>query len=352
MLYQDLISRIQPLDDRALQAATTRQNQLTKPINSLGRLEEISIQLAGIQRQPFPGIKNKVVILMAGDHGVVEEGVSAYPQSVTAQMVANILNGGAAISILTRHLGIRLVVVDLGVAVDLESHPNLIICKAGYGTRNISKEPAMTRSQAEECLNSGASICLAQIEQGMDILATGEMGIGNTTASAAIASAITGLPAEEIVGRGTGVDNDGMQRKLHAIQRALQIHQVNPHDGLDVLSRLGGYEICGLAGAILAAAACQKPVVLDGFISTAAAMAACLLEPLVKQYLFAGHLSLEGGHPKMLKWLGLEPLLNLDLCLGEGSGAVLAFPLIESAANLLSEMATFTQANISKTGEI
>jgi nicotinate-nucleotide--dimethylbenzimidazole phosphoribosyltransferase len=348
MLFQTLISQIQPVDKTAAYAAQVRQSQLTKPAKSLGRLEDLSIQLAGISRNPYPKIRDKLVLLMAGDHGVVREGVSAYPQSVTAQMVSNILCGGAAISVLSRHLGTKLIVVDMGVVVDLPPHPDLEIAKIGYGTGNIARERAMSLSQAAACLDAGAKICQAQIELGMDILATGEMGIGNTTPSAAIASAITGLPPEQIAGRGTGINQQEMECKIETIYRALQLHHIDPTDGLDVLSKLGGFEIGGLAGAILAAAANRRPVVLDGFISTAAAMIACLLAPDIRQYLIPGHLSLEGGHSKMLEWLGLKPLLNLDLCLGEGSGAVLAFPIIEAACNLLSEMATFKQANVSE----
>ena len=348
MLFHKMIAQIQPLDIQSMQTALTHQEQLTKPVKSLGRLEDISIQLAGIRRNPYPQIQDKLVLLMAGDHGVVQEGVSAYPQSVTAQMVTNILCGGAAISVLSRKLGARLVVVDMGVAADLAPHANLIIEKIGYGTGNIAREPAMSRSQAEASLNAGARTCLMELDRGMDILATGEMGIGNTTPSAAIASAVTGLPPEQLAGRGTGVNDQGMQRKLEAIHQALHIHHVDPNDGLDVLSKLGGFEIGGLAGAIIVAAANQRPVVIDGFISTAAAMIACLLAPDVRHYLISGHLSLEGGHSKMLDWFGIKPLLALDLCLGEGSGAVLAFPIIEAACSILSEMATFSQANVSE----
>jgi nicotinate-nucleotide--dimethylbenzimidazole phosphoribosyltransferase len=350
VLIKQIIAQIQPLDAQAMTSASARQDRLTKPQGSLGRLEELSIQVAGITASPLPKICDKAVLVMAGDHGVVQEGVSAYPQAVTVQMVQNILNGGAAINVLTRQTGTRLVVADLGVAEDLPSHPELIVRKIGYGTQNIARGPAMSRDQATASLEAGAQICLAQMERGLDIMATGEMGIGNTTPSAAIAAALTGLTATEIAGRGTGVDDQGLQRKIAAIENALQTNQPDPSDGLDVLAKIGGFEIGGLAGAILAAAANRRPVVIDGFISTAAAMLAVSLAPEVRSYLIAAHTSQERGHHLMMEWLRIEPLLDLKLRLGEGTGAVLAMTLVEAACRLLSEMATFDQAGVSEKG--
>lgn len=285
---------------------------------------------------------------MAGDHGVVAEGVSAYPQEVTTQMVHNFLQGGAAINVLARHVGARVVVVDLGIAADLPPHPNLINQKVGYGTANIVRGPAMSPQQAAQALEAGAKVVEQLLPSGLDILATGDMGIGNTTPSATIAAAFTGLPVEEVAGRGTGVDEAGLQRKREAIRRALEVNQPNQLDGLDVLAKIGGFEIGGLAGAILAAAAHRCPVVIDGFISTAAAMIAASLAPTVRDYLIAAHTSQEYGHHAMMRWLGVFPLLDLKMRLGEGTGAVLAMSLVEAACKTLSEMATFSQAGISE----
>ena len=347
MPIEKIISLIKPLDPAAMQAARARQNELTKPPGSLGRLEELSIRIAGITGNPRPKLQHKVVLVMAGDHGVVAEGVSAYPQEVTPQMVANFLHGGAAINVLSRHVGARVVVVDMGVAADMPAHPDLTVRKVAYGTHNIARRPAMSHDQALQCLETGVEICLEQLALGMDMLATGDMGIGNTTPSAAIAAAITEHPVEQIAGRGTGVDDSGLERKIQTIQRALQVNHPDPADGLDVLAKVGGFEIGGLAGAILAAAANRRPVVIDGFISTAAAMIAVSLAPLVRDYLIAAHTSMERGHHLMMKWLGVAPLLDLQMRLGEGTGAALAMSLVEAACKVLDEMATFSEAGVS-----
>jgi nicotinate-nucleotide--dimethylbenzimidazole phosphoribosyltransferase len=348
MNLQNIIAQIKPLDEAAMQAARSRQNLLTKPPGSLGRLEELSIQAAGITANPRPRLGHKVVLVMAGDHGVAAEGVSAYPQAVTAQMVANFLNGGAAINVLARHVGARVVVVDMGVASDLPGQTGLVVRKIGHGTENIARGPAMSRQQAIQCLEAGAEIFQEQMAAGLDMLGTGEMGIGNTTPSAAIAAALTGRAVEEIAGRGAGVDESGMRRKIEAIRRALEINQPDPRDGLDLLAKLGGFEIGGLAGAILSAAANRRPVVIDGFISTAAAMIAVCLAPAVRPYLIAAHTSLERGHHLMMDWLGVKPLLDLQMRLGEGTGAALAMSLIEAACKTLDEMATFGEAGVSE----
>lgn len=348
MSFESLIQRIQPLDADAMTAARSRQDQLTKPQGSLGRLETLSIQIAGITRQPRPKLPHKVVVVMAGDHGVVAEGVSAYPQAVTPQMVLNFLYGGAAINALTRHVGGRVIIVDMGVASDIPAHHDLLVKKIAYGTQNIAAGPAMTRQQAEQAILTGAAIVEDEIERGLDILATGDMGIGNTTPSAAIAAAVTGKPVVEIAGRGTGVDDEGLKRKISAIQRALHVNRPDPQDGLDLLAKVGGFEIGGLAGAILGAAANHRPVVVDGFISTAAAIVAVTLAPQVKDYLIAAHTSQELGHRLMTEWLGLTPLLDLQMRLGEGTGAALAMSLVEAACKTLDEMATFGEAGVSE----
>lgn len=329
-----------------MQAARARQDDLTKPRGSLGQLEDLSIKIAGITGQEKPVIAHKVVTTMAGDHGVVAEGVSAYPSEVTPQMVMNFLFGGAAINVLARHVGARVTIVDMGVAVDMEPHPDLVVKKIALGTQNIAKGPAMTREQAIQAIEAGAAVVESAIAKGLDILATGDMGIGNTTPSAAIAAAITGREPADIVGRGTGVDDEGLQRKIKAVINALEVNQPNPKDGLDVLMKVGGFEIGGLAGAILAAVAHRKPVVIDGFISTAAAMVAVSLAPETRHYLISAHRSQELGHQIMLEWLELEPMLDLSMRLGEGTGAVLAMSLVEAACKILCEMATFSEAGV------
>lgn len=347
-LERSLIAQIMPpLDESAMEVARTRQNSLTKPPGSLGRLETLSIKLAGIYGDPRPRINEKVVITMAGDHGVVAEGVSAFPQEITAQMVMNFLDGGAAVNVLADHVGAQVVVVDMGIAAELEPSPNLVSKKVARGTQNLAQGPAMTRQQALQALKRGAEIAEAEVERGMDLLAVGEMGIGNTTPSTAIASALTGHPPGEIAGRGTGVDDEGLARKIRAVERGLSVNQPDPEDAVDVLAKVGGFEIGGLAGAILAAAANSRPIVVDGFISTAAAMVSVALAPTVQPYLIAAHLSEERGHRIMLDWLELDPLLDLDMRLGERTGTVLGCSLVEAACKLLNEMATFSEAGLS-----
>jgi len=341
------LSKIPPLDLATQSAARARQDMLTKPPGSLGRLEELSVQLAAITGQPRPSVARKAVIVMAGDHGVTAEGVSAYPAEVTPQMVLNFLRGGAAINVLARQAGARVVVVDIGVAADLAPQPGLEIRKVARGTQNLALGPAMTHAQAEEAIAVGMQILEMEVARGLDLVATGDMGIGNTTASAAIVASITNQPVARVTGRGTGVDDTGLARKVAVIERALTLNQPNPRDPLDVLSKVGGLEIAGLVGVILGAAARRVPIVVDGFISGAAALVAAELTPEVKPYLIAAHQSVEIGHRILLEHLGLRPLLDLDLRLGEGTGAALAFHLIEAAARILNEMATFGEAGVS-----
>ena len=346
-LLQKTVEQIQPLDAEAAAAAQARQDDLTKPRGSLGRLETLSVQLAGIFRDPLPQINNKAIITMAGDHGVVASGVSAYPQEVTPQMVMNFLYHGAAINVLAKHVGARIVVVDMGVAHDFEPHPDLLVKKIAHGTKNMVEGPAMTREQALAAVCAGIEVVNAEIEKGLDIVGTGEMGIGNTTPSAAIAAVFTGEEPSKLAGRGTGVDDEGLERKIKAIETALEVNQPDPTDGLDVLAKVGGFEIGGLAGVVLGAVAQQKAVIIDGFISTAAAMIAVAIAPAVKPYLISAHRSQEYGHGKMLEWLGLEPLIDLDFRLGEGTGAAIGLSLAEAACKILNEMATFSEAGVS-----
>jgi nicotinate-nucleotide--dimethylbenzimidazole phosphoribosyltransferase len=341
------LPKIAPLNEAMQAAARARQNNLTKPAGSLGRLEELSIQLAGILGQERPSIARKAVIVMAGDHGVVAEGVSAFPAEVTPQMVLNFLYGGAAINALAKAAGARVIIVDMGVAVDMPDHPELIKRKIAYGTQNMAVGPAMTRQQAEAALQAGIDIVTAEIENGLDLVAVGEMGIGNTTSAAAITAVFTGLPAAEITGRGTGVDDAGLARKVKVIEKALAVNKPDANDAMDVLMKVGGLEIAGLAGVVLGAAARRVPVVIDGFISSAAALVAAELVPAVKPYLIGSHESVEIGHQAILQHLGVRPLFDLNLRLGEGTGAAIAFNIIEGAARVLDEMATFAEAGVS-----
>lgn len=349
MALEETLEKIHPLDDDAMRAARTRQNNLTKPSGSLGRLEDLSVQLAGIARQcPPPLPTRKSVLVFAGDHGVTAQGVSAFPQEVTAQMVLNFLSGGAAINALARQAGARVVIVDAGVAAEIPPTEGLVNGKIARGTADMTQGPAMTPAQACAALELGIRVTQREIESGLDMLACGDMGIGNTTASAAITAVLTGKPVRDVTGRGTGVDDVSLSRKVAAIEKAIAVNRPDPHDGLDVLAKVGGFEIGGIAGAMLAAAAARVPVVVDGFIATAGALIACALSPQTRAYLIAGHCSAEPGHEAALAHLDLAPLLNLRMRLGEGTGAALAFHVVEAAARILREMATFAEAGVSE----
>jgi nicotinate-nucleotide--dimethylbenzimidazole phosphoribosyltransferase len=341
------LPKIAPLNEAMQAAARERQNNLTKPPGSLGRLEELSIQLAGILGQERPSIARKAVIVMAGDHGVVAEGVSAFPAEVTPQMVLNFLHGGAAINVLAKAANARVVIVDMGVAVDMPDHPGLIKRKVAYGTQNMAVGPAMSREQAEAAIQAGIDIVMAEIERGLDLVAIGEMGIGNTTPATAITAVFTGLPVADLTGRGTGVDDAGLARKVEVIEKALAVNKPDSSEAMDVLMKVGGLEIAGLAGVVIGAAAQRVPVVIDGFISSAAALVAAELVPAVKPYLIGSHESVEVGHQAILQRLGIRPLFDLNMRLGEGTGAAIAFNIIEGAARVLDEMATFAEAGVS-----
>ncbi len=343
-----ILKEIKPLDEGAMAEARTRQNMLTKPHGSLGRLEELSVKIAGITGKVMPRIEQKAIVTMAGDHGVVAEGVSAYPQEVTAQMVYNFLGGGAGINVLARHISARVVVVDMGVAANLKPHPSLVSKKIAFGTRNIAKEPAMSREQALQAIEGGIEVINEEVAKGLDIVGVGDMGIGNTTASSAICVAITGESVAKMAGRGTGIDDVQLASKVKVIKTALALNKPDAKDTIDVLSKVGGFEIGGIAGVILGAAAQRIPVVIDGFIVGAAALIATRLCPKVKDYLIAAHVSAEAGHRAMLEYLGLRPLLDLGMRLGEGTGAVLAISIVEAAVKTLAEMATFADAGVSE----
>ncbi len=342
----EISAAVPPLDAAAQQTARERQQQLTKPPGSLGRLEDLAIQLAGITGQAQPQMERRAFIVMAGDHGVAARGVSAYPSAVTAQMVLNFLAGGAAINALARHIDARVVVVDVGVAGEV-THSRLIARKVAPGTADMTVGPAMTRAQAEAAIRVGLAVVADEIARGLDIVATGEMGIGNTTAASAIIAAFSGLPVADLTGHGTGLSEEGRQHKVAMIEAALAVNHPDPTDPLDVLAKVGGYEIAGLVGVILGAAAARVPVVIDGFISGAAALVAVRLSPAARDYLIAGHRSVERGHTQILAMLGLEPLLDLHLRLGEGTGAALALHIAAAAARVHREMATFAEAEVS-----
>lgn len=335
---------IPSLDAAAMSAAAARQATLTKPPGALGRLEALSIQLAGMTGRLDWLPRSPVAVVCAGDHGVVAQGVSPYPQAVTQQMVANFLSGGAAVNVLARQMGARVVVVDAGVAGELAPHPALVQGKVAPGTADFTRGPAMTPAQAEQALALGLRVAEQECAAGADIVAVGEMGIGNTSSAAAIIAARTGAPVHAVTGRGAGLDDAALLHKVALIERALEMHAPAAEG---TLHKVGGFEIGAMAGVMIGAAARRVPVLVDGVISAAAALIAAQLAPAVRDYLIAGHRSAEPGHAVALRALGLEPLLTLDLRLGEGTGALLVLPLVEAAMRTLQEMATFAGAGIS-----
>lgn len=349
-LLQKTLDRIESADKNAAKLAQARLDGLTKPPGSLGALETIAIQLAAIQGSSTPVLGPKVVMVMAADHGVVEEGVSAFPQEVTAQMVLNFLHHGAAINVLSAHADAKVVVTDVGIKEHGIDHPDLHMRKIRPGTRNMAKEAAMTEIEAIAAIEVGIEMVTAEIEAGAKLIATGEMGIGNTTPSSAILASLSGQSIESITGRGTGINDSALKNKQAVINKALLVNQPDPSSALDVLSKVGGLEIAALTGVILGAAANKIPVVVDGFISSAAALLAYKFKENCVDYMIASHLSQEPGHKIMLELMGLKPVLYLDLRLGEGTGAVLAFHLIEAAVKIISEMATFEEAGVSQGG--
>ncbi|MDK2839357.1 MAG: nicotinate-nucleotide--dimethylbenzimidazole phosphoribosyltransferase [Thermosipho sp. (in: thermotogales)] len=330
------------------QKVIDRLNNLTKPVRSLGYLEDIALKMALIQNKEIPELFNdKRVYVFASDHGVVENGVSAYPKDVTYQMVFNFLNGGAAINVFSRHVGAKVYVVDAGVDYDFQDSPSLIKMKVGYGTKDFTKGPAMSREEAEKCIELGKKIAREAIEEGADLLAVGDMGIGNTTTASAIAVAF-GYNIDDIIDIGTPLDSEGIKRKREAILRAIEVNRPDPNDPIDVLSKVGGYCIGEMAGFILEAAHSKVPVVIDGFPTTSAFLISYYLDKDVINYVFSGHKSYVKGHKVILDSLNLRPILDLDMRLGEGTGAVLSMPLIEAAIKMIREMATFDSANVSK----
>jgi len=344
------IKKIEPQDGQWRARAKERLDQLTMPHWALGRLMDLSMDLAGITRSMQPPVRRRSVVVMAGDHGVADEGVSCYPKDVTAQMVYNFVARGAGINALGESSGTGVVVVDMGVATDLSGLAEagkIISKKIAPGTACMTKGPTMTREQATQALEAGIAVAYELGEQN-DVLATGEMGIANTTPSSAIVSVLCGKPVADVTGRGTGIGDDSHKNKVAVIERAISLNAPDANDPLDVLAKVGGFEIGGLAGLILGAAAQRKPVVIDGFISTAAALIAHAFEPKAADYMVAAHQSVECGHRAALEKLGKRPLLDLDLRLGEGTGAAIAMHLLDAAVSILTRVATFEEASVSQ----
>lgn len=345
-IVQQTIEKIQPADGAWIRRAEERQLQLTKPAGSLGELETIGNRCAGIfAALPFQMDKPRIVVF-AGDHGVCEEGVNAFPQSVTAAMVLNYLHGGAAINCIARICEVELKIVDVGVMAPLPAAGELIQRRVGPGTRNFCKSPAMTRDETFAALAVGIEAAQQAVADGCNLLGFGEMGIGNTTAASAVTAALTGRPARDVVGRGTGADDAILAKKVSAVERALAFHAGHLNMPFDVLERVGGFEIAAMCGFCLGAAARRRPVVTDGFIATSAAALAVQMQPAVHDYLFVAHASVEPGHRPLADLLRLRPILNLSMRLGEATGAALAMKIIQSAAAVLNDMATFAEAGV------
>jgi nicotinate-nucleotide--dimethylbenzimidazole phosphoribosyltransferase len=344
--FQERLASIQPVDHDFEERARVRLDDLTKPVGSLGRLEDLILRLSGIRRELTPTLDRLVCLLFAADHGVTAEGVSAYPPEVTAQMVVNIVSGGAVSSVLARQHGVKLRVVDVGVRVPVE-HPEVVSRKVALGTRNFAHGPAMTRAEAEEAVAVGMAMADEAVAGGCQLLLVGEMGIGNTTAAAALVALLCDCPIEQVVGAGTGITEDRRKHKADVIRRAIEVNQPLATDPWDVLSKLGGLEIAAIAGAILSAAGHRIPVLLDGLMTGVAALWASRCDKRVGDYLIASHVSAEPAHRMVLRELGLKPLLDLEMRLGEASGALLALPLVESACRVMAETATFSSAGVS-----
>lgn len=343
---QELLHTIEARNHEAAEQTRLHVDQLTKPLGSLGRLEELAVELAAITGESSPVVTPPGVIVFAADHGIAVEGVSAYPQEVTVQMVANMANGGAGINVFARQIGALQRIVDVGVATEVDA-PGVINRRIKAGTGNMLREPAMTHDEAECSIQIGIDSAWEIFDAGAKVLIVGEVGIANTTASSAILAALTGADPDEIVGRGTGLDDAGWERKKEAVRQAISLHRPEAAQPIDVLAKVGGLEIGAMAGAIIGAAARRVPVLLDGFIATVAALLAVRLCPKVADFLIAGHRSQEPGHAYVLKALGKEPLLDLQLRLGEGTGAAVAYPVLEAASRMVNEMATFASAGVS-----
>lgn len=341
--------QIKKLSNEVRSSAQHKIDMKTKPIGSLGVIEDLAIQMSLIQNNLNPTINKKVLFVFAADHGIAMEGVSAFPQEVTKQMVGNFLNKGAAINVLCKHNNIDISIVDIGVNGDLPAHPDLVIKKICNSTGNFAKEKAMSIKDAERAIDTGASIFREKNKNGkIDILGLGEMGIANTTSATAIISVVTGTPPKQCTGRGTGVDNQGLEHKIKVITDALTMHKPDPENALDILCKVGGFEIAGLAGAALEAASQGCAIVLDGLISTAAGLIAYLINPKIAKYFISGHKSVEIGHIAALNFMEISPILDLNFRLGEGTGAALTIDIVDAACKIMCEMASFEEAGVSE----
>ncbi len=361
-MIKETVQKIKLVENEFAEKAQKRLDSLTKPQGSLGRLEEFARRIVAITENIMPLLDRKVIFIFTGDHGVADEGVSAYPKEVTRQMVFNFLHGGAGINVLARHAGAEVVVVDIGVDYDFDPSLSPLTkggIKGGYGglfiskkvvmgTKNMRKGPALTRDEALRCIEVGIELADEYTKKGSKIFATGDMGIANTTPSSAIAAVLTGRPVSEVTGRGTGIGDNALKNKVKVIEDSIALNKPDSKDPIDVLSKIGGAEIGGITGLIIGAATNRIPVVIDGFISTAGALIAYCIEPKTKDYMFAAHNSVEIGHKAMLEKIGLRPILDLDLRLGEGTGAALAMLMIEAGLKIYKEMATFGEAGVSK----
>jgi nicotinate-nucleotide--dimethylbenzimidazole phosphoribosyltransferase len=344
---EEIIQKIKPVNFKLMEKAQEKLDNLTKPQGSLGKLEDFARKIVGISGNLSPIIQRKVIFVMAGDHGVAHEKVSAFPQEVTSQMVYNFIQGGAGINVLATHIGAEIVVVDMGVAKDFPLEEGIIRKKIAYGTNNMAKGPAMSRDDAERAIIAGIEVFEDRLSRkGIDIIGLGEMGIANTTPSSAIVACLTKSKVEEVTGRGTGIDENQLKNKIRVIKQAIKVNHPDPEDGLDVLSKIGGFEIGGVVGCILTAASHRVPIVIDGFISCASALIAIKLAPLVKDYIFASHNSVEKGHKIALKYIGEVPMFDLGMRLGEGTGAALGISFIEAGVKILTQMATFADAGV------
>ncbi len=343
---QEKISGIKEIDPALDGAIWEKLDAQARPDRSLGRLEEFAFRVARIQGTLTPAIKGKTIFTFAGDHGVAEEGVSAFPQEVTHEMVANFIRGGASVNAIAGFYGIEVCVVDIGVKGDFEGVPELVGRKVAHGTRNFLVAPAMTEAEAARAILSGIDLVSEKVEDDVNLFGTGDMGIANTTPSTAVLCAVTGADPEDVTGRGTGIDNATLKRKIAVIRRGLERHRPDPNDPIDILCKVGGFEIAGIAGEILGAALHRCPVVVDGFISTAGAMIALLLAPAVKDYIFMAHRSQEPGHGEMMRWIGLNPIVDLAMRLGEGTGAAIAMNLLELSTHVLNDIASFEEAAV------
>jgi len=343
----EIIDAIEPPDKSFYNKAMERLSQQARPEGSLGILEPLSARLAGIAKTIDVKLKKKIIVTCAGDHGIVDEGVSLFPQEVTAQMVYNFVNGGASISVLAKHAGAEVRVADIGVNHDFDEKLPIFHYKVRKGTSNFAVEPAMTKKEAVQSVRAGIDIVKHLVDkESVDMIGTGDMGIGNTTPSTAIIAAFSGIDVEKLAGRGTGIDDSALKNKINIIEKSLIKHKPDPKDPIDILSKVGGFEIGALCGLVLGAAQYSIPVVCDGLISTAGALLACELAPYAKSYLFASHCSVEKGHQFMLQSLGLKPLLDLDFRLGEGTGAALAIEIIDAATRVLADIKTFEETGI------